>query len=184
MTTSVNGENAVQSLQDVFDYVSMNYGNQDGLTLCGTRTSEVINYEEQHKKYLTLIDNTLTVQSTDNADIGEHEIVIKVFLTDYPQVSKQAMFKLTINPCIITEFTGVVKPAKLNYQIGAPSLNSFKMTFTQLASCGYKENIQIVTDLPDFVTFNEETNDFTIVSDEGTHDGIFPLTVNATIEVP
>ena len=58
------------------------------------------------------------------------------------------------------------------------------MTFTQLNECGYTENIQIVTDLPEFVTFNEETNDFTIVSDDYNHNGIFPITVNATIEVP
>ena len=58
------------------------------------------------------------------------------------------------------------------------------MTFTQSAACGYKENIQIVTDLPEFVTFNQETNDFTIVSDDITHDGVFDLAVNATIEVP
>ena len=94
------------------------------------------------------------------------------------------MFKLTINPCIITKFTGIVKPSQLNYQVGAPSVNSFKMTFTQLNECGYKENIQIVTDLPEFVTFNQETNDFTIVSDDYNHNGIFPITVNATIEVP
>ena len=58
------------------------------------------------------------------------------------------------------------------------------MTFTQSAACGYSENIKIVTDLPEFMTFNEETNDFTIVSDDITHDGIFALTVIGIIEVP
>ena len=162
----------------------MKYGNQDGLTLCGTRSYEILDLQDRHSNYISYANRILEMKSTDDGDIGVHEIVVKAFLNDYPEISSLYSFKLTINPCTITEFTGVVKPTKLNYQIGAPSVNSFKMTFTQLDSCGYTENIQIVTDLPEFVTFNQDTNDFTIVSDDINHNGVFALAVNATIEVP
>ena len=57
----------------------------------------------------------LEMKSTANSDIGVHKIVVKAFLTDYPEIYSLYTFTLTINPCIITEFTGIVKPSKLNY---------------------------------------------------------------------
>jgi hypothetical protein len=58
------------------------------------------------------------------------------------------------------------------------------LAFTQEVACGYKETVEILGTLPEFVTFNEETNDFTVFTEDIAHAGIFPLTVRATIEVP
>jgi hypothetical protein len=58
------------------------------------------------------------------------------------------------------------------------------LAFTQEVACGYKETVEILGTLPEFVTFNEETNDFTVYTENIAHAGSLPLAIKASIEVP
>ena len=74
MTISVLGESDSQTFDEVVDLASMKYGNQDGLTFCGTRSYEILDLQDRHSNYLEFQDLTLTSQSLDDADIGEYLI--------------------------------------------------------------------------------------------------------------
>lgn len=128
MTTKALGTADVQTFDDVFDTESLKRGDRSGLTFCGPRVYSVVD----QPSYIQL-DNTLrqiTLETTDQSLVGQSEIEILIMLQDYPDVTKKATLKLTINPCEITEYTGIVDPTSFSYTVNDPAITSFVYTFT------------------------------------------------------
>lgn len=51
-------------------------------------------------------------------------------------------------------------------------------------ACGYVETVQVTSQIPTFMTFNEATNDFTIFTDDVSHAESYSIVTSASIEVP
>ena len=51
----------------------------------------------------------------------------------------------------------------MSYSIGSPSMTSSQYVFDEDKPCGYEETVT-VTGMPNFMTHNEDTSDFTIAS--------------------
>ena len=99
-------------------------------------------------------------------------------------MTRTISFTATVNPCKVIELSGEANPAELSIVIGDQAVNSFAMTFTQTAACGYTENVLITSPLPEFITFNEGTNDFTIEASDISHEASYTLMARASVEVP
>ena len=66
------------------------------------------------------------------------------------------MFKVTtitviVNPCQVTEIKGFSSPAELTIPVSNQQIDTFKLDFTQIPSCGYAEEVQIAPSLPEFI---------------------------------
>ena len=51
-------------------------------------------------------------------------------------------------------------------------------------ACGYTVNVAMVTPLPEFLAYKDETKDFSIMSQDITHAGRVTYTLKASVEVP
>ena len=103
-------------------------------------------------------------------------------LREYPTAEpRKITFTVTVEPCKISLFTGQASPSELSYAVGSASMTTFALSFTQEAACGYSESVQILTDLPDFITFNEADNDFTIVTNDIVNAGSHTIQIKASI---
>ena len=67
------------------DTASATYGNNDGVTLCGTRSYTI---SPPTHSFLTLSGDVLTLQSTDSAEATSSPITITIsaVLDDYPAI--------------------------------------------------------------------------------------------------
>ena len=55
---------------ELVDLQSLKLGNKDGITFCGERRYEIV----EAKPYLELNDRTLSLKSSSDADLGEHQV--------------------------------------------------------------------------------------------------------------
>jgi len=83
-----------------------------------------------------LSDRTITVKAESDADIGSHQVKLKISLVEYPEVSIIKEFTVTVNPCQVSEIDILSGPYEVNYEIKSPKakLGTF---LTDQGSCGY-----------------------------------------------
>ena len=94
-------------------------------------------------------------------------------------------FKLVVESCIVSDYTATQKVPGINYNVGASSLIKIgQYVFDEDANCNYPETVT-VTNLPDFITHNEDSSDFTLPQ---TSDlsliGTYTVTIRSEIQVP
>ena len=66
------------------DTASSTYGNLDGFTLCGPRSYTITSTAYS---FLNLSVDTLTLSSTDPAEVGIYSVTIEACLVNYPAIS-------------------------------------------------------------------------------------------------
>lgn len=80
--------------------------------------------------FLTFDDEIelLTLKSTNDADIGQYEVQIMIFLENSPNasvtISKTQTMKVTVNPCQVISYTLVSPINTIEYTIGSGSYTS------------------------------------------------------------
>ena len=183
---SLLGEVEIRPLpMSVPDSASKTYGNQDGTTFCGERIytiDQLISYSE----FITVneVSGQMEFQSSQTDTVGQYTVQISTELTDYPAVTKIATFVVTVNPCQISSFTGSASIDNQDYLLGSETETTFALNFIQVNACGYPEELTFI-DLPDFMTFNEATRDFSIFTDDLNDAAAqYSVTVRNEIEVP
>ena len=94
-------------------------------------------------------------------------------------------FKVTVDPCRIGRYEVDVEPEPLEFMIGGQSVTGGNYNFAEiLSSCGYPQEVTL-QGLPDFVTHNEESQDFTIESvDDVSLAGTYRIQITSTIKAP
>lgn len=89
LQTSVKGDAVTSQLNGlVYDTVSQAMGDKDGLSFCGGRNYNLIDWSSQFSAGTTLTINTetdtLVLESTSDADIGKFDVQIEISLQEYP----------------------------------------------------------------------------------------------------
>ena len=97
-------------------------------------------------------------------------------------MTKKAKFQVTINPCIITDYTLDVQNTEITYTVYDPALDTFVYSFIQTNSCGYPETI-VVDNPAEFITHNEISRDFTIETKLRSDAQIYTITIKSSISV-
>ena len=115
----------------VSDTVSEINGNKDGLTFCGERLYRIIE-SPTASSFLTLSDakQTLTIASLKDEDEGDHTVKVEISLRKHPEIIEVATITISINPCQVTSFIGVVTPEVASYAVDSEQLTSFDYEFT------------------------------------------------------
>ena len=103
MKTSVLGEPQSQGFDEVRDSESKASGDNSGLTFCGPRIYSIIG----SPPYIQFDPESreITLSTSDENDIGQHNVEFLVKLQDFPDVTKKTTFVVTINPCIISDYS-------------------------------------------------------------------------------
>ena len=71
-------------------------------------------------------------------------------------------FKVVMQPCLVNTYTATKEVGDISYNIGANALvNIGTYAFTEDPVCQYPETVTL-TDLPNWITHNEDTSDFTL----------------------
>ena len=153
MQTSVLGEPQSQSFEEVQDSESKDSGDNSGLTFCGSRVYSIIG----SPPYIQFDPESreITLSTQNKVDIGQFEIELQVQLEDFPEVTKTTKFQVTVNPCIITEYSLIIDQTEMSYTVNDPALTAFTYSFVQTNMCGYPETI-IVDNPAGFITHNDE----------------------------
>ena len=153
MQTSVLGEPQSQGFDQVQDSESKASGDNSGLTFCGPRIYSIIG----SPPYIQFDSETreITLKTQDSIDIGQFELELQVQLQDFPEVMKLTKFQVTINPCIITEYSLIIDQNEVSYTVNDPALTAFTYSFEQTNSCGYPQKI-IVDNTAGFITHNDD----------------------------
>ena len=112
-----------------------------------------------------------TINSTNDLDlIGEYPVTIRSEICvpdDYTGATCTPMvveyeFKVVIQPCIVNPYSDTKRVGDITYNIGAAALvNIGNYIFDEDPVCNYPETV-ILTDLPAFITHNEDSSDFTL----------------------
>ena len=122
----------------------------------------------------------IILQSSDEADIGQHEVELLIQLQDYPDIAKTVFFQVTVNPCIITDYSLDIVQTEFVYTVNDAALTTDAYSFTQTNACGYAETL-IIDNPASFITHNEETSDFTIETSERSDAEIYKVMVSSSI---
>lgn len=98
MQAFVLGDEAVQIVDEALDSESKVSGDFSGATFCGPRlyslvddTAGLVNVESDTRK--------ISLSSASMADVGQLTVTLLVQLQDYPEITKEVQFKVTVNPC-------------------------------------------------------------------------------------
>ena len=127
METSVLGEPQSQSFDEVQDSESKASGDNSGLTFCGPRVYSIIGsppyiqFDSENRE--------ITLATQDKVDIGQFELELQIQLQDFPEVTKLTKFQVTINPCIITEYSLIIDQKEISYTVNDPALTAFTYSF-------------------------------------------------------
>ena len=97
ITIALQDAPIVELVPEVKDSASQVGGNADGLSFCGARAYELVD-PLAHANYLTFATDSMTVASGSDTEIGIHAVQVKVWLVDYPEISKTTDFDVIINP--------------------------------------------------------------------------------------
>ena len=180
MVTSVLGEPQSQSFDEVQDSESKASGDNSGLTFCGPRIYSIIDLPP----YIQFDPESreITLSTQDEADIGQFEIEFQVQLEDFPEVTKKAKFQVTVNPCIITDYSLIIDQTDISYTVNDPAWTTFSYSFVQANSCGYPETI-IVDNPADFITHNEIARDFTVATSQRGDAQVHTIVLSSSISV-
>lgn len=99
MRNSVFSLKTVSQTFDAFtDAVSSNNGG-DGYNYCETRTHYIRMPDGSVPDFMTENALTLTVDSTNNDDVGQYQVYLWCKLDKYPDISDYAIVTVTIDPC-------------------------------------------------------------------------------------
>ena len=82
-------------------------------------------------------ERKIVTQSTNDADIGEHEIFVRVSLADYLDVQTTAVLKLIVNPCVVDDFLIQSGPIDNVYNIRSEMTSLSQLSVSQ-DLCGYE----------------------------------------------
>ena len=109
------------------DSESKDSGDNSGLTFCGPRVYSIIG----SPPYIQFDSETrgITLATQDKADIGQFELELQIQLQDFPEVTKLTKFQVTINPCIITEYSLIIDQKEISYTVNDPALTAFTYSF-------------------------------------------------------
>ena len=91
---------------------------------------------------------------------------------------------IQVEECYVETYTAKDVIETISYNIGAPDLTSVKYSFDEKPACHYPEIVTLIN-LPDFVTHNGDTNDFTIPSNNDLSlIGSYTVTIRSEIHIP
>ena len=175
------GQEAVsQYLQTVIDTISLKFGNQDGETFCGDREYDIV---ENLPDFIQFdpFQKELSLKSDADADAGEYTFTLRVRLIYFFQVEKRQTFTVSIKLCKIT----VDSPTgHMGYTLGDEAKTGGSYEFLASQDCPSAPTIT-VEGLPEFITHNEETSDFTISStDDLDLIDTYSIIIRGTILIP
>ena len=119
--------------------------------------------------------------ASSNDLIGVYTIIVTISMADYPAITSQASFTVTINPCQVTSFTASITQAPTSYSIGTPASVGGLYTFTQEpAGCSYPQSLTL-SDLPPFITHLEDQSQFSTFTDDHLNEGTYTVIITSTI---
>ena len=110
MTTTVKSPDApvIVTFADYLDTASQTYG--DGQDRCGARIYTIVEQDvnDDVSAFFSYTGQTLTLQSTQDADIGTYPMVLTVSLADYPGITATVNFNVIVGAC---EIRTIITPA-------------------------------------------------------------------------
>ena len=132
--------------------------------------------------YLTFDSSlrTLTLDPNNDSDVGQHRIVIKAFLADYPDQATQSSFTLKVDPCIVSKLTFIEAPANSEYMIQSGQ-KSLGMLNVDQGICEYEVLYEVVSE-KGFVVIDEEDEIF-VETEDRTLDDVHEVKLRASVEV-
>jgi len=132
-------------------------------------------------------------QTTDLSLLGEYTVSLKSEICvpdDYTKgnctpFAVEYDFKVIMEPCLVSTYLATKEVGDISYNIGADGLVNIGLyEFTEDPVCQYPETVTFV-DLPDWITHNEDTSDFTLPKNTDLSlIGSYPVTIRSEIEVP
>jgi hypothetical protein len=130
--------------------------------------------------------NTLTLESLDFGDAAEYDLILVLELEEYPEVSRDIDFKVTVEDCPVTSFTpAVVTPILEEYIIGSGQQVIGTYDFTQDFDCGYPfDSLIIDPALPPYITHNVENQQFLIDTDNLDDADSIAFGITAGLDLP
>jgi len=149
MAVAVQGPAATQSFAEVPDQVSQSLGAKDGLSFCKARLYAVV--EPERHPYLVFANRTFTVQTDDDAAIGEHIVQVKVVLEEFPDRFRLANFKVLVNPCRVKQLTETGARFDPIYVVRQSEMSLGKLNVSQ-EGCTYPITYELLTPHP-FLNF-------------------------------
>ena len=127
-----------------------------------------------------MVDRTITVKAESDADIGSHQVQLKISLAEYPEVSIIKEFTVTVDPCQVSEIQILSGPSDVNYEIKTAKTKLGTLSTSQ-GSCSY-DVTYTVFDTVSFLSIMDDAV-FVETDDEELH-GQYTLGIIATIQVP
>ena len=106
----------------------------------------------------------IELRPSNYAYSGDYSIQLLASLEDYPFVEPVEMtLAITIdNTCKVSIYEVDDRPENFSFIIGEGPVSGGYYNFGEIGSrCNYDDQVE-VTNLPDFVTHNEESQDFTV----------------------
>ena len=108
-------------------------------------------------------------QTVDLSILGQYSVTVRAEIdipshksgTPSDTIASELLFEIQVNPCEVNEYSRQLVPATIFHKVGAAAKNDGAYSFKELPECGYKQTVT-VSDLPSFVTHNQDTSDFTI----------------------
>lgn len=128
------------ALPDVYDTVSYDNGNQDGLTFCGARTYSVIS-PDPLPSFIQFSDRTLAVRTNTEDDVGVYPIEVEVSIG---AIKRMSSFTLTVNPCQVPYFF-IMLPGDKDYIIGDPEKSLGTIRNTQ-GGCAHNVTYELLVE--------------------------------------
>ena len=94
-------------------------------------------------------------------------------------------FKVIVDYCKVNDYFAVKKTQDISYNIGGPDLSNVGLyIFVEDTDCDYSQTV-ILTNLPDFITHNKDTNDFTLPKTSNLDFiGSYTVTIRSEIQTP
>ena len=124
--------------------------------------------------------------------IGSYKVTIRSEIhipDDYTKTTFTTMFVeydfvIYIEPCLVSTYTDTTTITEIVYNIGAQTMTDGFYVFDEDPVCNYLETVTL-TDLPNFVTHNEDSSDFKIPQNGDLNLlGEYPVTIRSEICVP
>jgi hypothetical protein len=131
MTATVNGGQIDQQLPSFTDSQSSSHGDKYGLTLCGPKTFTI---SPSNLSFFSLTGSTLSLKSTNPADVGSQVVTLTITLQNYPTIKLQKIFHISIN-CQNQSFSFSQVVADLSYDIGQGALTTSEFATQQAPLC-------------------------------------------------
>ena len=113
MEVNLKGDSKEVTLTEPFDLASREYGDKDGLTLCGKRSISIVTPASDYESFMTFDGLTkFTLKATDENDLGPQSVMLKAILDDYPEIPPiEVELSINIKACQITSLSSASVPA-------------------------------------------------------------------------